>query len=296
MANKKNQYTFGINSFKQVEKLNKHVRVFTNVNTMSFPNTSLSVHMFPSISRVEVISRPSKSIKSPYVADIRLDDGTVALCHTPGLGCCGLVAPGKFIYVSKAANPKSKTAYTAQIAEDNDSEGTHYVGIHPMVSQAIAGKLLDKISPIATWKSEVKVDAHTRIDFVGTMPEGKKIFVEVKNAMISRCTTPREIRRAVFPEGFRKSKTDAVSPRAVKHAETLTELAKLSTTEATYLVFIVPRNDCNDGLELNLTDPIYCTAVAKAQAGGVHVRVFGLDFKPSGEVTFEKELTFHSPN
>jgi DNA-binding sugar fermentation-stimulating protein len=255
----------------------------------------MSIHTLPSIFRVEVISRPSKSIKSPYVADIRLEDGTLALCHTPGLGCCGLVAPGKFIYVSKAANPKSKTAYTAQIAENNDTEGTHYIGIHPMVSQAIAGKLLDKISPTATWKSEVKVDTHTRIDFVGTTTEGKKIFVEVKNAMISRCATLRAIRRAVFPEGFRKSKADAVSPRAVKHAETLTELTKLPTTEATYLLFIVPRNDCNDGLELNTADPIYCTAVAKAQAAGVNVRVFGLDFKPSGDVTFEKELKFHSP-
>jgi len=211
------------------------------------------------------------------------------------LGCCGLVAPGKFIYVSKAANPKSKTAYTAQIAEDKDSEGTHYVGIHPMVSQAIAGKLLDKISPSATWKSEVKVDAHTRIDFVGTTPEGKKIYVEVKNAMISRCTDPRAIRRAVFPEGFRKSKAVAVSPRAVKHAETLVELAKLPDTDATYLVFTIPRNDCAAGLELNTEDPIYCKAVANAQAGGVNVRVFGLDFQPSGTVTFEKELTFHSP-
>jgi DNA-binding sugar fermentation-stimulating protein len=258
-------------------------------------SSSVSIHTFPGLSRVEVVARPSKSIKSPYVADIRLEDGTVALCHTPGLGCCGLVAPGKFIYVSKAANPKSKTAYTAQIAEDNDTEGLHYVGIHPMVSQAIAGKLLEKISSTATWKSEVKVDTHTRIDFVGTTPEGKKIFVEVKNAMISRCTTPRASRRAVFPEGFRKSKTEAVSPRAVKHAETLTELAKLPTTEATYLLFIVPRDDCKDGLELNSADPIYCKAVANAQAGGVNIRVFGLDFQPSGTVIFEKELTFHSP-
>ena len=78
---------------------------------------STPVHSLPTLYRVEVINRPSKSIKSPYVADIRLEDGSHALCHTPGLGCCGLVAPGKHIYVSKAANTKSKTAYTAQIAE-----------------------------------------------------------------------------------------------------------------------------------------------------------------------------------
>ena len=258
--------------------------------------STASVHTLPSLVKVEVISRPSKSIKSPYVADIKLEDGTIALCHTPGLGCCGLVAPGKYIYVLKAVNPKSKTAYTAQIAEDADSEGTHYVGIHPMVSQAVAGKLLYKISPTATWLTEVKIDDHTRIDFVGTTPEGKKIFVEVKNAMISRCTTPRMSRRAVFPEGFRKSKKVAVSPRAVKHAETLAELAKLPTTESTHLLFMLPRNDCNDGLELNPDDSIYCEAVVKAQVGGVKICVFGLDFQPSGEIFFNKELVFHAPS
>lgn len=255
------------------------------------------IHSLPILIRVEVIHRPSKSIKSPYVADIRLEDGSEALCHTPGLGCCGLVASGKYIYVSKAANAKSKTAYTAQIAECNDTEGIYYVGIHPMVSQAVAAKLLDKISPTAVWKSEVKVDTHTRLDFVGTTSEGKKIYVEIKNAMISSSasTMPRSSRRAIFPEGFRKSKTEAVSPRAVKHAETLAALAQHPDTEATYLVYIIPRNDCDDGLELNPKDPIYCNTVAAAMKQGVNIRVFGLDFQQNGRITFNKELAFHSP-
>jgi DNA-binding sugar fermentation-stimulating protein len=255
----------------------------------------MSIHTFPSLYRVEVLHRPSKSIKSPYVADIRLEDGSQALCHTPGLGCCGLVATGKYIYVSKAANPNAKTAYTAQIAECTDAEGTYYVGIHPMVSQAMAAKLLDKIHPTATWKSEVKVDTHTRLDFVGTTAEGKKIYVEVKNAMISLCAHPRASRRAVFPEGYRKCKTDTVSPRAVKHAETLAALATLPDTEAAYLLYIVPRSDCDGGLELNSSDPIYCEAVSTAMSQGVRVRVFGIAFQPDGNIHFNKELSFHCP-
>lgn len=262
----------------------------------------MSIHSFPSLLRVEVLYRPSKTIKSPYVADIRLEDGTQALCHTPGLGCCGLVATGKYIYVSKAANAKAKTAYTAQIAECTDSEGTYYVGIHPMVSQAMAAKLLDKIHPTATWKSEVKVDTHTRLDFMGTTAEGKKIYVEVKNAMISLCKEPRASRRAIFPEGYRKSKADTVSPRAVKHAETLATLAALPDTDAAYLLYIVPRSDCEGGLELNPSDPIYCEAVSTAMSQGVQVRVFGLAFQPEvaslepevdGNIHFNKELSFH---
>ena len=86
-----------------------------------------------------------------------------------------------------------------------------------------------------------------------------------------------------------------MSPRAVKHAETLAELMKLDDTSACYLVFIIPRNDCNAGLELNRLDPIYCKAVTKALAAGVKVRVFGLDFNLDGTISFTKRLNFFIP-
>jgi len=245
--------------------------------------------------RVEVLKRPSAKIKSPYVADIKLENGDVALCHTPGLGCCGLVSPGRFIYVSKSSE-SAKTDYCAQIAECTDSEGVYYAGIHPLVSQKVAGTLLHKIDATAVWKSEVKVNDHTRLDFVGVLPDGKKIYVEVKNTMISMCTEGRASRRAVFPEGFRKSKNDTISPRAVKHAETLAELMASADTSAAYLLFMVPRNDCGGGLELNATDPTYCKAVVGALDKGVQVRVFGLNFLVSGEIEFDKELPFHKPS
>jgi len=252
------------------------------------------LHTLPTLCKATVVKRPSASIKSPYVADIRLEDGTMALCHTPGLSCSGLVVPGRVIYVSKSS-PKSKTAYTAQLSESTDSEGIYTVGIHPMVSQQMASKLLGRISADAVWKSEVKISEHTRLDFVGLAPTGKKIYVEVKNAMISYCKTERGTRRAVFPEGYRKTKDATISPRAVKHAETLAELMKGAETEACYLVFIIPRNDCCEGLELNPDDPTYCTAVKGAIDAGVQVKVFGLDFHLDGSIHFNKELVFHPP-
>jgi DNA-binding sugar fermentation-stimulating protein len=251
----------------------------------------MSLYTLVPLIKANVLHRPSKTIKRPYVADIMLEDGSTALCHTPGLGCSGMVATNRTIYVSKSG-PKCKTAYTAQLSESVDAEGTYYIGIHPMVSQHIASKLLDKISTTVEWKSEVKINEHTRLDFVGTASTGKKIYVEVKNAMISHSTDVRATRRAIFPEGYRKSKTEPISPRAVKHAETLTELVKLADTEAAYLVFIVPRNDCGGGLEINPLDTFYCKAVSEALKAGVVVKVFGLNFTKEGTVTFEKELPF----
>jgi DNA-binding sugar fermentation-stimulating protein len=254
----------------------------------------MSLHNLPNLFRAKVINRPSKTIKSPYVADILLDDGTETLCHTPGLGCSGLVSTGRYIYVSKASGTKAKTSFTAQISENDDSEGTFYIGIHPMVSQLIASKLLNRISSTAVWKSEVKINEHTRLDYVGTTQESKKIYVEVKNAMISN-KEPRTSRRAIFPEGYRKSIKDTISPRAVKHAETLTELVNRPDTEEAYLLFIVPRSDCISGLELNKLDPIYCNAVSRALENGVKVLVFGLDFQKDGTVNFNSKLDFHIP-
>uniref|UniRef100_A0A6C0DSG7 Sugar fermentation stimulation protein C-terminal domain-containing protein n=1 Tax=viral metagenome TaxID=1070528 RepID=A0A6C0DSG7_9ZZZZ len=253
------------------------------------------LHTLPPLQKATVVNRPSKTIKSPYVADIRLEDGTTALCHTPGLGCSGLVSTGRVIYVSKAANEKAKTAYTAQVSASADEEGPYYVGIHPMVSQMVASKLLDKIATNIVWRSEVAINTHTRLDFVGTGPDGKKTYVEVKNAMITLSSEKRQNRRAVFPEGYRKSITETVSPRAVKHAETLAELASLKETEAAYLVFIVPRDDCEAGLELNALDPIYCKAVTKALIAGVKVRVFGLRFQMDGSIEFNKKLPLFIP-
>jgi len=258
------------------------------------------LHTLPALQKAIVVKRPSASIKSPYVADIRLEDGTTALCHTPGLSCSGLVVPGRTIYVSKSS-PKSKTAYTAQVSENTDSEGTYYIGIHPMVSQQMASKLLEKVHADAdvVWKSEVCVADHTRLDFVGSLSSGKKVYVEVKNAMISTTSvTPnlRAARKAIFPEGYRKTKDATISPRAVKHAETLASLRKEPTTEAAYLVFIVPRNDCLSGLELNLTDPTYCNAVLAAKNAGVQIKVFSLDFQLDGSIHFVQELQFHLPN
>jgi DNA-binding sugar fermentation-stimulating protein len=252
------------------------------------------LHSLPALTRVVVVNRPSKQIKSPYVADVQLEDGTMVLCHTPGLGCSGLVASQRIIYVSRSSNPDSKTKYTAQISVCEDDEGIYYVGIHPMVSQHVASKLLHHISTEAIWASEVKINEHTRLDFVGTL-NNKKIYAEVKNAMISLSTKKRSERRAIFPEGYRKSLNDTVSPRAVKHAETLTELMSHSDTLACYLVFIVPRNDCCDGLELNHLDPIYCRAVMNAIKAGVQVRVFGLNFQVDGSIDFMKRLNFYIP-
>jgi DNA-binding sugar fermentation-stimulating protein len=263
-----------------------------------------------------VVCRPSATNKSPYVCDVVLDSGEKGMCHSPGLGCSGLVAAKRRIWVTRNASATNKTAFTTQIAECTDAEGSYTVGIHPMASQKAAAGLLDRLGfgPTVKWATEVKVDDHTRLDFVGTTVDNKKIYVEVKNAMISHQEgVPRALRRAIFPEGFRKKKDDPVSssrkargtkraacatplsPRAVKHAEVLAALAQKPTTLAAILLFVLPRTDCGGGLEINPTDRVYSAAIATALRTGVQARVFSLGFDHTAVVTFDRELPLFVP-
>ena len=266
----------------------------------------MSLYPLPTLYKAVVLHRPSKTIKSPYVADVLLEDGEEALCHSPGLGCGGMVAAGQTIYMSTSSE-KAKTQYTAQLSLTKNVEETQYVGIHPMTNQAIATLLLPRLHPTATWKKEVPINEHTRLDAVGTA-DNKTIYVEIKNVMIASnavvnavinaavnaeinaenaANGTNGIRIALFPDGYRKSLKDTISPRAVKHAETLGTL--VGPNAEAYLLFIVSRSDCH-ALQLNPTDPAYCEAVAEAMKKGMQVRVFCLDFQPNGTVTFHGEL------
>ena len=40
--------------------------------------------------RGTIVKRPSKHCKSPYVADVVLENGEEVIAHAPSLGCCGL--------------------------------------------------------------------------------------------------------------------------------------------------------------------------------------------------------------
>lgn len=49
-----------------------------------------------------VINRPSKKIKSPYLADVLLaHTKSEELCHTPSHGCCGMVSKGNKVLMTK---------------------------------------------------------------------------------------------------------------------------------------------------------------------------------------------------
>jgi hypothetical protein len=65
----------------------------------------------------QIVKRPSKLIKSPYVADAIISKKEF-LAHTAALGCCGLCEAGSTILFAPMKNKDdpTKCMYSAQLA------------------------------------------------------------------------------------------------------------------------------------------------------------------------------------
>lgn len=164
-----------------------------------------------------IIKRPSKFVKSPYVADIvpLLDDNdtntntniNTILGHTPALGCCGLSDAGSTILMQAIEpKPKSKSkninenkeklscTYRVYLSILLERETEFIVGIHPKLAEeltesALKLNLLSKLQNIKKYKRETvlyvedKIDS--RFDFTGIDCNGIPFIMEVKNVPLA---------------------------------------------------------------------------------------------------------------
>lgn len=79
----------------------------------------------------QVASRPSKTIKSPYVADLVscAEPGVTKLAHSPSLDCAGMIVEGSTVLCSRNdATKGSKTEYAIQLCYDKRDESSAIVG------------------------------------------------------------------------------------------------------------------------------------------------------------------------
>lgn len=220
------------------------------------------------------IARPSKTIKSPYVADIELENKCTFMAHSPALGLGNLIKPGAKLYLLKNTNTNSKTQYSIKAVYDDEHKT--WVGSTPLDANRLfewgyKNNLFKEHFPSGILKSEVTFQ-ESRFDFC----INSEIYVEVK------CVPLRKGNYSYFPEGYRKSKKDTVSPRAIKH------INELISCKHGHLVFIVFRND-TDYFTPNNEDELFCETLKKAIKSGVHVHIFAFEFSNEG-YTFSKEL------
>lgn len=256
------------------------------------------------LQEAQILKRPSSVCKTPYVADIRLENDETTQGHTPALGCCGLSDKDSYVMVSKIENKKGLCSHRVELAKIVNESHTTYVGIQPklaeeLVNQCFIKKCFTRISPIHFERE--KTFLHSRFDFAGIDENNQQFILEVKNVPLADyedCTTKERKKYdfskrdynskvAYFPDGYRKSKKTTVSPRALKHIQELEQL-KLEQNIRTIICYVIQRDDVST-FQPSIIDPIYREAVIQAHKNGVEIMAVQIKWTNEGNAIYIRD-------
>lgn len=269
---------------------------------------SKMLYQLENLVEASVVKRPSKHIKSPYVADVLLDNKEV-LGHSPSLGCGGLADVGSTIFMTPAKE-KSKcdyTLYLSEVSDEDHPEEKIIVGIHPKMAETLieiclTQNLLSKLQNIRSYRRETKLKienlVNSRFDFTGVDENGCNFILEVKNVPLADYEDlPTKERKnknykhrnfhdkvAYFPDGYRKKRNDPISPRALKHVQELTKIRKISNVRC-LLGFVVQRSDVSC-FQASVIDPQYREAFKTAFDAGVEIFAMVIQWNKDGQASF----------
>ncbi len=259
---------------------------------MSHPRPRIQLYKLPRrLERVVIHARPSSYNKSPYLVDIQLADGSIETCHNPALGCNGLVAPGAVAYVMPAAAGSKAISkyhlYHIELTPATADQPADVVCVHPAVANDVAAGLIDQLLRFPNHRREVTC-GDCRFDFAAETACGRQVYLEVKNASIADTVNclprdrPAALKAAgaaaplaaIFPYG-NKPKAGLVSPRALKHAEGLTNICRRAGPASAYIIYISQRPDV-ERFKVSALDPEYRAAVAAAAEAGVIIQAYSI--------------------
>jgi DNA-binding sugar fermentation-stimulating protein len=252
--------------------------------------------------KCKIIKRPSRHIRSPYVADIVIYDTnkktyleTEYLGHTASLGCCGLVEKDSICYAIKL-DGRTKCDYRIILSETYTKNHITNIGVYPKLAEEIAGKAI-RCGLIKNLNAETitreKYVMNSRFDFMGKIKNSNQYYIlEVKNVPLANFEDAEKKilnkmdfsnrewndKIAYFPDGYRKKKTDTVSPRAVKHIQELQKIKELQPQIRCILLFVIQRDDVSR-FQPSIMDPIYRKAVQLAETTGVEINTLQVSWK-----------------
>ncbi len=196
-----------------------------------------------------------------FLADVRLEDGTLITAHCPNTGAMtGCAEPGARVWLSTSDNPKRKYAHTWELVETADGVVSVNTGrANTLIAEALTGVLLP-FAPLQTIRSEAAIpEGDGRFDFCLQNDAGV-IWVEVKSVTL------------FVGEGV-GAFPDAVSARALKHVEALQR--RVDAGERGALVFCAQHCGVQSVRLADEIDPGYGAAVRQAVSQGVEVYALG---------------------
>lgn len=221
-----------------------------------------------------IINRPSKSIKSGYMADVEIDD-EVELAHSPSLGLGGLISKGVNVMVSKCIDDCRKSKYTIELVESiNPRNKKIWIGANPLFANKIFTNFFYKFNEFKNYtieKQEIKI-LNSRLDFLLVNNKKEKCYVEIKNVPLIEYNKESKSISSIFPDGYKNSKNICISDRAYKHIEDLINLKNQGYR--TSLVFIIQREDADNFKPNYLRDKIYSDKLKEAFDNGVEIYAY----------------------
>ncbi|MDR2141949.1 MAG: DNA/RNA nuclease SfsA [Deltaproteobacteria bacterium] len=190
-----------------------------------------------------------------FLADVRLESGEEALCHTANTGSmleCS--EPGRPVFLSRAANPQRRCPYTWEMIQMPDG----LVGVNTSLPNRLAA-LAARAGFFPGWPQKALVTpearvGRSRLDLKLTTLTGQTVWVEVKNCSLVRQGV------ALFP--------DAVSQRGTRH---LLELAELARSGDRAILLILAQRKARLFRPAAEIDPVWARTLRAVVKAGVEV-------------------------
>jgi DNA-binding sugar fermentation-stimulating protein len=249
-----------------------------------------------------LVKRPSKHVKSPYIADIIINKEE-QLAHCPALGVSGLLNTSTKFLCSFNDSKARKSKYTIELcylpSSKNDCvlTSTNPNMGNKLFQSIINNNLIEEYENNKFFKAE-KTYKDCRFDFYIKKENNREEYIEIKSVLL--CNFNRndypdyiknpEIHRndsykkgAIFPDGFRKSKNVPISERAIKHLKTLRDCKKNNIDASLY--FMIQRSDC-DYFKPSDVDQFYQKELKEAIEDGVNVKAISVNWNDDGSCVF----------
>ena len=195
-----------------------------------------------------------------FLADVKLKDGTIVTAHCPNTGSmAGCSQPGRPVYLSTHDNPKRKLKYTWELIKMPTSlVGVNTLVPNRLVVESIKAGAVPELTGFDNVDREVKINDHTRLDFVLSNHGGQSCYGEIKN-----CTLVDD-GVAVFP--------DAVTARGLKHIGELESLVE--SGHRCVMFYFIQRMDATVFKPADHIDPEYGKGLRRAVRRGVEILVY----------------------